>query len=57
MVRMMSERILLIGDAQRELQPAYELLMDSLELRQRIGDREGVVWCLESFAELGAADG
>lgn len=42
---------------QRELQRAYELLMDSLELRQRIGDREGVAWCLESFAELAAADG
>ena len=36
----------------RELQRAYELLMDSLELRQRMDDREGVAWCLDSFAEL-----
>ncbi len=36
----------------RELQRAYELLMESLELRQRMDDREGVAWWLESFAEL-----
>ncbi len=57
----LTAKILAVGASllihQRELQRAYELLMDSLELRQRIGDREGVAWCLESFAELAAADG